>query len=85
MDSELDPLQDVKPERIKYKNIALGTHVTGPAIWNGSSWDNDSPPDRTRNTEIKGNYVGAIEDITAYDLHLRILQPMIYILIRMYP
>ncbi|MDN3642825.1 DUF839 domain-containing protein [Lutimonas halocynthiae] len=66
---ELDPLQEVN-QADKKKNIALGTHVTGPAVWNGSSWDNDSPPDRTRNTEIDGIYDGGLENFEAFDLKI---------------
>ncbi len=66
---ELDLLEEVN-QADKNKNIALGTHKTGSAIWNGASWDNDSPPDRTRNTEINGNYVGGQKDFAAYNLKI---------------
>ncbi len=66
---ELDSLQEVSLAD-KNKNIALGTHVTGSAILNGASWDNDSPPDRTSNTQINGNYLGGEEDFAAYDLNI---------------
>jgi secreted PhoX family phosphatase len=64
---ELDSLQEVN-QADKLKNIALGTHVIGPAVWNGVSWDNNSLPDRTRNTEIDGNFNGGQDDFATYDL-----------------
>ena len=66
---ETDSLQEVSTAA-KLKNIALGTHVTGPAVFNGSSWESNSPPDRTRNTEINGDYVGGQENIATYDLNI---------------
>jgi len=66
---EMDSLKEVSLAS-KLKNIALGTHVKGSAIWNGASWDNNSPPDRTRNTEINGNYDGGQDDFAAYDLNI---------------
>lgn len=69
---ELNSLEEVS-QADKLKNIALGTHVTGPAIWNGASWEKNSPPDRTRNTEINGSYLGGQEDFEAYDLTINTL------------
>ncbi len=66
---ELDSLQEVN-QADKLKNIALGTHQIGPAVWNGASWDSNSPTDRTRNTEIYGDYEGGQDNFATYDLNI---------------
>ena len=67
---QMDSLEEVNSAD-KRTNLALGTHVTGPAVWNGSSWNNDSPPDRTRNTQINKNYSSVNNNISVHDLLIK--------------
>lgn len=63
---QFDSLEEVN-QADKLKNIALGTHVSGPTTWNGASWDR-LHPDRTRNAIINNDYATINKNIRVYDL-----------------
>ena len=53
-------------------NIALGTHDIGSSQWNGSSWNKNTIPDRTRNVELTNTFNASGYNIEAFDLKLKV-------------